>query len=92
MLFAYVPYWWFSSADARRVASLEHQLSAIRGKSRAIAEANLRLRAEIDALESDPRAIEDVARETLGMVRAGELVIRLESAEGSNKARRGPMQ
>jgi cell division protein FtsB len=37
---------------------------------------NAALRARAEALRHDPRAIEMVARENLGMARAGEIVIR----------------
>lgn len=36
---------------------------------------NARLRRRAEALRSDPSAIEAVARETLGLVRAGEVVV-----------------
>ncbi len=46
----------------------------LRGEIASIREENGRLHARIDALRSDPRTIEKLARERLGMVREGETV------------------
>jgi cell division protein FtsB len=60
-------------AEAQRVDSLRIQA--------------LRLQAQIDRLKSDPKAIEALARENLGFVRPGEIVLRIRpdsnSSEGS---------
>ena len=39
------------------------------------------LRGAIDALKRDPKAIERLTRERLGLARPGEIVVRFESAE-----------
>jgi len=49
-------------------------------------EENNRLRAEIKALREDPRAVERVAREDLGLSKRGEIVFILE-AEGHDPSR-----
>jgi cell division protein FtsB len=36
-----------------------------------------RIQAELERLKSDPRAIESLARENLGFIRPGEIVIRI---------------
>jgi cell division protein FtsB len=41
-----------------------------------------RLKAELDRLKSDPKAIESLARENLGFVRPGEIVIRIRPDRG----------
>ena len=41
---------------------------------------NLRLSAEIDTLRRDPRAVERIAREELGLARPGEVLLLLRSA------------
>lgn len=51
----------------RRVESLKRELDELRGENR-------RLAADIVALRSDPRAIERLAREELGLARPGETV------------------
>jgi cell division protein FtsB len=55
--------------QARRQA---HQLSLDIERLR---DENARLRHRAEALRSDPAVIERVARETLGLARAGELVV-----------------
>jgi cell division protein FtsB len=52
--------------DTRVLAA---QLSALRAENEA-------LRRRADSLRRDPAVIEQVARETLGFVRAGELIVR----------------
>ncbi len=59
---------------SRRVERAEAGLAAAR------AERALRVR-EVRALRSDPFELEGVAREQLGMVRPGEIVVRWEAAE-----------
>jgi cell division protein FtsB len=51
--------------DARELAAAISMLQA----------ENARLRTQADQLRSDPAAIEAVARETLGFVRPGEIVL-----------------
>jgi cell division protein FtsB len=46
------------------------------------------LKASIDALRLDPRAVERLARETLGYAKAGETVIRFSEASTNGLARR----
>ena len=60
----------------KRSQALERELESLRAE-------NLRLSEEIHALKTDPRAVERVAREQLGLARPGETVflIHEESAE-----------
>lgn len=51
----------------QRAEALAHEVQDLEAE-------NARLAAEITALRSDPRAIERLAREELGLVRAGETV------------------
>lgn len=51
----------------RDVAHVRHELAAIRNE-------NAGLREQIRRLESDPGAIEAVAREDLGLIRSGEML------------------
>ena len=50
-------------------------------------EANKQLKASIDSLRYDPKAVERLARETLTYAKPGETVIRFEDA-GTNRASR----
>ena len=52
----------------RDLRSLSQQIEALRAE-------NARLAARAEALRTDPSAIEAVARETLGLARADELVV-----------------
>jgi cell division protein FtsB len=54
-------------AQRERAQSLEHEVDALRAE-------NLRLGGEIRALRVDPRAVERLAREELGLARPGETV------------------
>jgi cell division protein FtsB len=58
--------------ERSRLQELSHSVSSLR-------EENNRLRAEIKALREDPRALEKLAREDLGLSREGEIVFILES-------------
>jgi cell division protein FtsB len=57
---------------------LADDLARTRTETARLRAENARYAREIEALESDPQAIEDLARNDLGMVRDGELIIRLD--------------
>jgi cell division protein FtsB len=57
--------------ERSRLQELNHSVEGLR-------EENNRLRAEIKALREDPRAVEKLAREDLGLSRRGEIVFILE--------------
>ena len=77
---AYFPYRVLDGSGARKAAELRLQHERTVGASRALAEDNERLRREIEGLKNDVGAIEDIAREELGMVYPGEVIIRIEEA------------
>ncbi len=79
VVLAYFPYRLIGGAGAEKALLLEAQYQRTLTASRALAEENARLRREIEALKSDVGAIEDVARKELGMVRPGEIIIRIEN-------------
>lgn len=58
--------------ERSRLQELSHSVNSLR-------EENNQLRAEIKALRENPRAIEKLAREDLGLSREGEIVFILES-------------
>jgi len=80
---AYLPY---RFADPAPTGKLEDELARTRADLARVQAENALYRREIDALEHDPAAIEDRARDDLGMVRAGELIIRLERPPGAAPA------
>jgi cell division protein FtsB len=57
--------------ERSRLQELSHSVAGLRDE-------NNRLRAEIKALREDPRAVEKLAREDLGLSRDGEIVFILE--------------
>lgn len=63
-------------AQQERAEALDREIEALRAE-------NQRLAADILALKSEPRAIERLAREELGLARPGETVFLLREAEGS---------
>lgn len=75
---AYLPYRLLDNAIARKAQELREQYQRTAAASSVLAEENERLRHEIEALKSDVTAIEDIVREELGMVRPGEIILRLE--------------
>lgn len=75
---AYFPYKLLDGSSARKVAELGVQYQRTMESAQVLAEENARLRREIDALVTEPSAILDIARDELGMVRPGEIIIRIE--------------
>lgn len=79
LLVAFVP--WRLGSGGDRAAKLDAQLDRVRDEVRALEEENARLGHEIRALRTDPQAIEDHARDELGMVYPGELILQLPPTE-----------
>lgn len=69
---------WVPGGDDARAAHLRRQLDGLRDEIVALKARNARLAAEVEALRTDPSAIEAHARDELGMVYPGEIVLRLE--------------
>lgn len=74
---------WSASAEGgfRRYLNLSQQVETLRNRNRQTAEENAKLMKEVDALRADPKAIERAAREELGFIRPGEVVIHLEGGK-----------
>jgi len=68
----------FEPRGFRRHARLRAQAEALSQRNAQLREENLRLTREVEGLRSDPAAIERAAREELGFVKPGEIVIHLE--------------
>lgn len=73
---AYVP--WRAGGE-ERIEKLRTQLDATDVEIARLQTANARLHREIDALRTDVGAIVDHARDELGMVYPGEVVLRVEA-------------
>ena len=64
-------------------ARVEH--ARVEAEATQIEVGNARIAAEITALRSDPAVIEQVARQELGMVRPGEIVLTISPGVGSQR-------
>jgi cell division protein FtsB len=85
---AYVPYHVYVRSGLKHTIALRHDLVALHARNQELAAENQRLAREAEALRTDPAAIERVARDELGWVRAGEVVVDLSSRAGTPDGRR----
>jgi cell division protein FtsB len=67
----------------RRWLELEREVERVELENRDLERENARLRREVRALTGDPAALERAAREDLGYVRPGEIVLKLD--EGAER-------
>jgi cell division protein FtsB len=81
---AQVP-WITEGGGAGRAERLRGELATTERAVQALSAENLRLAQEIDALRTDVAAIEQHARDELGMVYPGELVLRVERPAAAPK-------
>ena len=70
---------WAPAGNDDRATKLRDQLESMRGEAARLRAKNTKLAAEVEALRTEPSAIEAHARDDLGMVYPGELVLRLET-------------
>ena len=80
---AYVPYHVYARSGLARTIVLKRELAALQAHNRELSADNDRLAREAEALREDPAAIERVARNELGWVRAGEIVVDLSPSQSS---------
>ena len=66
----------FSEHGLVDLHSLKKQQDALVKNNEQLAEENLSLSVEIDRLENDPKFIENVARQELGMIAEDELILK----------------
>jgi cell division protein FtsB len=74
---AYLPYQIYVRSGLHHTLDLRRDLTALRAHNQELAAENDRLAREAEALRGDPAAIERVARDELGWVRDGEVVVDL---------------
>jgi cell division protein FtsB len=70
-----------SVADAkgfRRYLELRQAVASLEARNAELRQKNERSLREVEALQKDPRALERAAREELGFVRPGEIVLNME--------------
>jgi cell division protein FtsB len=77
---AFLPHHLFGGTDGATLEGVDSELGRVRAEIAARRVDNAELRRDIEALRSDPGAIEDIARRELGMVRPGEVILRFEEA------------
>ncbi len=66
------------TAGFRRYARLRGEMSGLDARIAELRVQNARLSREVEALRSDPQALERAAREELGFIAPGEVIINLE--------------
>jgi cell division protein FtsB len=74
---AFLPYQVYVRSGLRHTIGLRRDLTVLRAHNQGLAAENERLAREAEALRADPAAIERVARDELGWVRGGEVVVDL---------------
>jgi cell division protein FtsB len=81
---AYLPYQIYVRSGLRHTLDLRRDLTALRTHNQELSAENDRLAREAEALRAEPAAIERVARDELGWVRAGEMVVDLSPPRGDS--------
>jgi cell division protein FtsB len=77
LTFGYLPYVLYRQSGFANFLRLREDLRSIQAQNVKLRTDNEKLQREIEALTSDPRALERVARAELGWVRAGEVIFDL---------------
>ena len=84
---AFLAYQVYVRSGLRHTLVLRRDLNALHAHNQELAAENERLAREAEALRDDPTAIERVARDELGWVRAGEVVVDLSPAPSRSPER-----
>ena len=72
--FGYVPYHLYARSGYARYRELRRDCAAAKIRNAHLRAENERLAREVEALRTDPRALEQVARADMGWVRPGEIL------------------
>ena len=72
--FGYVPYHLYARSGYARYLELRRDLVAAKSRNTRLRAENERLAREVEALRTDSRALEQVARADMGWVRPGEIL------------------
>lgn len=75
--FGYGPYYLYARSGFARYLQLRRDLAVTEQRNTRLRAENERLLREAEALRSDMRAVENVARADLGWVRPGEVIVEL---------------
>ncbi len=68
---------WLSNKGFMNVSDFTAELDYLKQRNQALSEENARIRKEIDALKSDPYAVEMLARDKLNLVKPGERIYQI---------------
>ena len=74
LTFGYVPYHLYARSGYGRYLELRRDLAAAKTRNARLRAENERLAREVEALRTDSRALEYVARTDMGWVRPGEIL------------------
>jgi cell division protein FtsB len=74
VIFGYVPYHLYARSGYARYLELRRDLAAAKVRNAHLRAENERLAREVEALRTDSRALEQVARVEMGWVRPGEIL------------------
>jgi len=80
----------FGDKGVLRALQANRQKSELEAEVKALEAANAQLRREIEALRSDRRTIENLARKELGMVKDDELVYQFRNRPSTSAVDAGP--
>lgn len=87
---AFLIYQIFVQASSDTYVRLTSELAEVQAGNEKISSANDLLRVRIDALRSDPRAIERKVRDELGMARPDEVIIMLKNDDERHEMQKLP--
>ena len=73
----YTPFHLYTRSGFAKYLELRDDLETVRARNAGLRAENARLARELEALKSDPTAIERVARQELGWVKPGEVLVDL---------------
>jgi cell division protein FtsB len=82
---AYLPYRLLDGTGVSDAPRLRAQLAETLEDTETLRRENAQFRRDCEALRSDPSAIEDIARDEMGMVHDNELIILVESAREAHQ-------
>ena len=72
--FGYVPYHLYARSGYAHYLELRRKLEVAKANNARMSAENNRLAREVEALRTDPRALEHVARADMGWVKPGEII------------------
>jgi cell division protein FtsB len=81
LTFGYVPYHLYKHSGFARYLERRHEHAYLKAQNARLRSENARLAREADALRSDLRAVEQIARAELNWVRPGEVIFELGNAQ-----------